>query len=1071
MKKNRLIYEIFVTCCFLLFGHMVIAQQITRKVTDENGGPLPGVNILVKGTMQGAVSDIDGDYKINVNDENATLVFSFIGYNTEEIPIATKTVIDVVMIPEISKLDEVVVIGYGTMRKRDLTGSVASVNSDQLKNIPITSTAQAITGRLAGVQITTSEGSPDADVRIRIRGGGSITQDNSPLIIVDGFPVDRISDIPPSDIESIDVLKDASSAAIYGARGANGVIIITTKTGSTGKVRVNYNYYTGVKQLANKLDVMDPYEYTLYQYERAQRSFLDAKSYAEWFGTYEQLGSLYGDLPGIDWQDKVFGRDARSTYHNLSINGGNETTNYNLSLTHNDDNGIMIGSGFKRNNANFRMENKATDKLTINVDLKYSDTEITGAGTSDPGSSTSNNLRHTVQYRPLDIIIEDADFTDEDYYNDSDLSDPISLAEDDVRNNGRKSGTYNGSISYEIVKHLRFKADAGLDTKDERNDRFYGLSTYLARRYGDKPVVTIEQKQNRRFRWSNTLNYTRTDISGLHDINILAGQEYIYSRSKSIENEIRSFPKKTPADIAIGSIGLGEEYQRPQSFESENKLLSYFGRINYGYKDRYLVTATVRADGSSKFAPGNRWGIFPSGSFAWRISEEGFMQNFSTISNLKARISYGQAGNNRIDDFLWTTTYGLDSDKAYFLNDTETSYFEPTYLANPNLVWETTISRNIGLDVGVLNNSYNLTMDIYQNTTKDLLIEQRVPSVSGYETQIQNVGQTTNYGVEFSLDAYIITTPDFSLSANFNIAFNHNKVDNLGGIDYFTEPSDWRSDTGDDYIVKVGEPVGLMYGFVTDGFYTVDDFDYNESTGEYTLKDGVASNEGIVFDGFGPGSYKFKNLSDPIDENGNPVDDGNAVTFDDDRTIIGNSNPKHTGGLNITAQYKGFDLSVFMNWVYGNDIYNADKIEFTSGYKKYTNLLTTMDSNNRWRTINEAGEVVTDPVELAALNENATIWKPQTGRYLFHSWAVEDGSFLRLNNVTFGYTIPTSVLNKIKIEKLRIYFTANNLYTFTNYSGYDPEVDTRRSTPLTPGVDYSAYPRSRSYILGLNLTL
>ena len=1050
----------------LMLNQLFVWAQIniSGTIADENGETLIGATVMIKGTTTGTITDIDGQFSLAVPGEQAILVVSYVGYATREFPVGSQRVFNITLSSKLTSLDEVVVIGYGTVTKRDLTGSVASVSANQIKDIPVTNAAQAITGRLAGVQVTTAEGSPDAEVRIRVRGGGSITQDNSPLIIIDGFPADRISDIPPTDIESIDVLKDASSAAIYGARGANGVIIITTKSGKAGKVRVNYNTYYGIKRISKKLDLLDPYEYVLYQYERSQGSFLDRQSFQKWFGTYSELGDLYEGLEPIDWQEKVFGRYAPSIYHNLGINGGTDKSNYNLSLTRNNDEGIMIETGYTRNNANFRMENQASDRLKINLDLRYSDTKIWGAGTSDPGTSTSNNLRHTVIYRPLDLVIQATDISDEEYYEQSNLSDPVRLAEDTYQREYRKNGTYNAALTYNIIEGFDFRTDFGLDTRERRRDRFYGLSTYLARRYGDKPVVRVDNTSTQTMRWSNTLNYKKNKILDIHDINLMLGQEYVYTKGRQMENEVRSFPKNITPDIAIGTIELGEEYQRPYAHEYEVKLLSYFGRVNYGLMDKYLFSFTLRSDGSSKFAPGNRWGLFPSGSFAWRISEEEFMKQVDLISSLKARLSYGQAGNNRISDFLWTTTFGIDAYKGYYLNNIETSYLYPTSLANPDLVWETTIARNFGIDLGMLRNRYFFTMDIYYNTVKDLLIEQRIPDVAGYALQIQNIGQTSNYGIEFSLDAYIIEKKDIKLSSNFNIAFNRNRVENLGELDYFTVSSGWIQDTGDDYIVRVGDPLGLMYGFVTDGYYTVDDFTYNEATSTYTIKPGVANNAGLVFAGFGPGNYKFMDIA-------SPVDDGSLVTFDNDRTVIGNANPKHIGGLNLMMNYKNFDRSLFLNWVYGNDIYNANKIEFTSGYRRYTNLLADMGSGRRWITIDDQGVVVTNPVQLAEINKNAETWKPPVGRYLFHSWAVEDGSFLRVNNLTLGYTIPSKLTKTVRIDNVRVYFTANNLHTFTRYSGYDPEVDTRRRTPMTPGVDYSAYPRSKSYIFGLNISL
>jgi hypothetical protein len=447
---------------------------------------------------------------------------------------------------------------------------------------------------------------------------------------------------------------------------------------------------------------------------------------------------------------------------------------------------------------------------------------------------------------------------------------------------------------------------------------------------------------------------------------------------------------------------------------------------------------------------------------------------------MKFRVSYGQAGNNRIDDFLFLNAYETSTSKPYHLNEIPMPYLYRKIAYNPNLKWETTITRDVGLDIGLFHERVSATFDYYYNTTKDLLVNVPLDPSTGYTEQMQNIGNTTNYGWEAALNTYIVDKSDFKVSVNFNIAFNRNSVDKLAeGFEEWLITSGWNDNTGADFIVREGDPVGLMYGFVTDGYYTADDFEIDPETGEflldgedYVLREGVANNLGIVFDGFGPGSIKFRDLADPVnDTTGESYEDGNLVTFEDDRQVIGNANPKHIGGMSMNVIYKGFDLGIFLNWVYGNDIYNANKIEYTSGYNAYNNLLTNITSDQRWMTVDEEGVVIENPDELSLLNENATIWKPQTGRYLFHSWAVEDGSFLRINNVTLGYTFPKKWTNKIFIDKFRLYFTVHNLYTFTNYSGYDPEVDTRRDTPMSPGVDYSAYPRSRMYLVGVNLSL
>ncbi|MCB8995345.1 MAG: TonB-dependent receptor [Bacteroidales bacterium] len=1079
--------KIALSMAFLLFFfHEISAQTVTGKITDENGAPLPGVGILIEGTTTGSISDLQGMYTINVNNiQKDVLVFSFVGMEKIQVPLNGRDKVDVQMKAEAESLDEIVVIGYGTMKKRDLTGSVSSVNAQQLKDIPVTSAAQAITGRLAGVQITTSEGSPDAEVKIRVRGGGSITQDNSPLYIVDGFPVENLNSVPPSDIESIDVLKDASSTAIYGARGANGVVIITTKSGEKGVTKVSYNGYYGVKQISNTLDVLDPYEFVLFQYERNQGSFQDRKAFLNGYGAWADLDSLYSNIPGENWQNDVFGRKAPTSYHNLSIQGGGDRSSYNLSFTNNADQGIMIESGYTRNNLNFRFDTKASDKLNFSFDVKLADTKVSGAGTSDPGSSTTNRLKNSVIYMPTSGLydfgaVQDLLFTDDEYYTLTGLTDPVTLAGDEYRRKNTGSYNFNGALSYSILKNLIFRTEIGYNLREEKRNEYDGLSTPNARKYGDKPIASIEDRIYTTMRIANTLTLNLTPEGDVHSINAMLGQEMVNTNYNELINLSRGFPVGITPELALGSMGLGEDNQKPETFESSSKLLSYFGRVNYSFKNKFLVSSTIRADGSSKFGPNNRWAIFPSVSAGWRISEEEFMQNLDFLSNMKIRGSYGQAGNDRIDDQLWRTAFKVGTDKAYYINEVPLTFFypDPSNIPNPNLKWETTVTRNLGLDMGFLHNRLNANIDLYKNTGKELLLQSDVPPETGYTKQMTNIGATSNKGIEFVIDAVPVQKNDLKITFNFNISFNKNTIDDLGSVNSFLYQSDWNNDIGADYYVKVGQPVGMMYGYVTDGFYTVDDFEVDAVTGQlmkdskgvYILKPGIADNSGILYAGFGPGAVKFKNLGDPVDANGNPVPDGNKVTADADRTIIGNSNPKHVGGVNLSVMFKGFDASVFLNWVYGNNIYNANKIEFTSAYRKYTNLLSDMSSDKRWTNINDAGVVITNADELAERNKDATIWSPNTGRYLFHSWAVEDGSFLRVSNITIGYTLPSTLTKKVFIRNLRIYATGNNLFTFTKYSGFDPEVDTRRSTPLTPGVDYSAYPRSRMYLMGINVT-
>jgi len=1065
----------FLVFAQLLFAFTVTAQQqtVTGKVTDsETGEALPGVNIVIKGTTTGTISDVDGNYRINVNNiQTDVLEFRFIGFSEQEVPLNGRSVVNVAMEMTSFGIDEVVAIGYGTVRKRDLTGSVSSVSGESLQDIPVASTAQALTGRLTGVQITTTEGSPDAEIKIRVRGGGSITQDNSPLYIVDGFPVSSISDIAPTDIASIDVLKDASSTAIYGARGANGVIIITTKDGVEGDVSVNYNMYYGVKQIASTLDVLSPYEYVLWQYELAGESGNTARNFQRYYGVFGDL-ELYKAQKGSDWQEEIFGREAVTQYHNASVTGGSSRTRYNLSMTRTDDQGIMLGSGYVRNNINLRLNTKVSDRVTLDFNTRFADTNVTGAGTSTEGSSTNSRLKHAIKYSPvrgLQEFLEAVDF-DTDMEAASQLYNPVDVVNDDYRSSDRKNMTFNAGASFELIDGLVLKSDWGVEFENRRDDRFYGPSTSQSKNNsGGTPMVNVETREGLTQRVANTLSYAKSDLFPGHDLTVLLGQEIYSFKTKRIEMESRFFPNDVDQNAALAMLNLGTPQPTVSYISPENRLSSFFGRLNYNIQERFLATFTFRADGSSKFAAGNRWGYFPSAAVAWRLSEESFLQGADFLSNLKLRASYGTAGNNRIGDDMWKMLYTTsDGNKPYYIDENLQNQLVPgTTIANPDLRWETTYTRNVGLDFGLFNSRVNGTIDAYLNNTRDLLIRANIPSNTGYDYQMQNIGETSNKGIELSLDGYLVQTRDFSLNASFNIAFNVNKVEELGDVKMSLQSSGWYGSSSGptgDYLLQEGQPVGQMWGYVTDGMYRYDDFDYDSETESYTLKPGVPDNSALIGARFfGPGTLRFKKLSG----------EGTVINPDEDRTIIGNANPKHTGGFNLTATYKGLDFSAFFNWVYGNDIYNANKLEFTSfpDTRLYGNLLDMMKWEDRFTTINrETGEFVYSPEGLAALNQNVTMWHPMMSRVVLHSWAIEDGSFLRLNNLTLGYTLPQSLTSRAFVERLRFYVTGYNLFVLTNYSGYDPEVDTRRSTPLTPGVDYSAYPRSRSIIAGVNVT-
>ncbi|MEY4541171.1 MAG: hypothetical protein RLZZ306_2928 [Bacteroidota bacterium] len=1061
--KKLLLFSFFL---ILTFGVIAQERQISGQIKDATTGEvLPGVNIAVKGTKMGVSTNSEGKFSMKVSD-NSTLVMSFVGYVSQSVNVGDRSVVDVVLEPTTTMLDEVVYIGYAPVNRRDLTGSVSSLGARQLKDIPLTNAAEALTGKLAGVRVTTSEGSPGADIQIRIRGGGSITQDNSPIYIVDGIQIENaLTFISPQDIESIDVLKDASTTAIYGARGANGVVIITTKSGKNAKTSVSYNGSTGFRQIFKTLDVMSPYDFVRWQYERSRNDATLEKSFTDQYGTFENINQYKTSTP-INWQNEVFGRKAQYQNHNLMVNGGDAKTSFNLSLTANKEDGILLESGFDRYLASFRIDHKASEKLKIGFNVRYLNQNIKGAGTSGSGTKATNRLRHSVQYRPLLIGVNPAidDFDNDLYITAGNLINPILITEAEYRSADTKAINLSGYFSYNILKNLVFKSTFGLDNNDAQTNQFWSKITGTARNFASLPVASIFTQNSVTFNNSNTLQYNQK-FGKKHDFSLLLGHEIYDYSLKSTTIETRYFPADIQPSQALANMGLGSPptgaaQARPISNESPaNRLFSLFGRASYSYDDKYLATLSLRSDRSSKFKYDNGSLVFPSGTLAWRFTKEDFMKDVKWLSDGKLRFGYGVAGNNRIGDLLYQQLYGVTGE--YALNHTVLPGYAPIALANEDLKWESNVSQNLGLDLSFLNNRIQLSIDAYQNSGQDLLLAVAIPPVSGYSSQIKNLGSTTNKGLELQLSANIFQQKDFSWNTNFNISTNKNTVTSLGTITQQTRNSGWQgSDGTDDYLVKVGEPVGLMYGFVTDGMYKVEDFNYNPASttpaGFYTLKPGIAFNS--VYGTPQPGMLKWKD-----------IDGDGFVTADKDRTVIGNANPTFMGGWNNQFTYKNFDINCFVNFVVGNDIYNANKIEMTDGAFANLNMLDFM--KNRFTNINDAGVVVTDPAALTALNANAQIWSPvRVQRYWLHSWAVEDGSFLRINNLTLGYTLPTIITKKAKISKLRIYGTVNNLATFTKYTGYDPEVNTRRSDPLTQGVDFAGYPRAKTWVFGINLT-
>lgn len=1085
--------------CFaiVLFLSLFISNELSAQngatvsgvIKDDTGFPVPGVNIVERGTKNFASTDMDGKYSMKLTSDKPVLVITYVGFEAQTITVGGKSVINVALKANLESLDEVKVVsfGYGTIKKENLLGSVASIGAKELSKIPVTNVAEAMAGRLAGVSVQSVDGAPGSDIMIRVRGGGSITQDNSPLYVVDGFIVSNINDIPPGDILNIDILKDAATTAIYGAQGANGVVIITTKKPKAGKTTVTYNQYTQLLTLPTdrKMEVLSPYEYVQMQYETARmKSDADVRNFEKFYGKFDDL-ELYKYKKATDWQEEVMGKSTISQYHNLSVSGGTESTKLSLSYTNNNDEGLMVGSGLNRDVINFKLNHEITKKLKLDVSTRITNLVVDGAGTSGGAQVRVKNL---ITSRPTNGIADELEFDIANVDNEDDyqafvlnLINPVELAKQDWRKRTTKTYVINGGLTWDILDNLTAKSVFTSSKSYGENLRFFGPLTGTAQQEGNSlPLGTKDDAEGFSYRVSNTLNYDFKNI-GEHQLGIMVGQEVLSRGGKSQNVRVENFRLSITPEEMFASMNLGTVVEHNTYENTDENWFSFFGRADYSYKDKYLFTATVRRDASSKFLGENNIGIFPAFAAGWKISSEPFLKNSKIVNELKLRVSYGETGNDRIP---------ANSTKFLFQADTNngpgfgTNAYNVYYgvagstLFNPDLIWETTINRNVGLDFGFFNYAINGTLDFYRNTTKDLLLQSAISQTSGFSSKWDNIGSTSNEGVELAVNAKLLDKKDYSLNLNFNFGINKAKIEELDGTTERFFQSNWASTDlkdRDDYYLKVGKTIGMIYGYVNDGMYTVDDFEsYNTSSRSYILKEGIPDNKGILgVSSIKPGYMKLKDLN------------GDGKIDTNDRKVIGNALPKAQGGFGLTGNVKGFDFTAFFNWSLGNDVYNTGKIDYNQLYRtSYGNMLNTMNSSDRFTYIDMdgsytgvAGGVVTDLAQLGEMNQGKTIWSGNNSfggaTAVVSDWAIEDGSYLRLNNVTLGYTVPLKDLKKYPVSSLRFFVTGTNLALWTKYSGYDPDVNSSRSgttAVLAPGLDYSSYPKSRTYTFGMNVT-
>lgn len=1040
---------------FLLLSLTTLQAQIkiTGTVSDESKETVIGANISVKGTTIGTITDVDGKYSIEVPNQKSILVFSFIGYTTREIPVGKNTVIDVVMKEDGVMLNEVVAVGYATVKKGDLTGSVGKVNMDDLNKAPVVSFDQALGGRIAGVQVVSGDGRPGAEANIVIRGSNTISDnsDGSPLYVIDGFATDdpNAAAYNPNDIESIDILKDASATAIYGARGANGVVIITTKRGKESAPRVTYDGYFTWQMRPQYLDIMEGKQFVALQQEVLTATEM-GKTY---FGYSEKLGrnrtlADYDRIPSYNWQKEVF-RGAPMTSHHIALSGGSKNTRYSSSISYYNQQGVIINSSYESLKARLTLDQNITKTLKFGATMNFANNVSVGSAPSQTGGGTAQYFLYQVlAYRPLgysdnDDLMDDSTVNEDGTY----PYNPLKTIQNQVDRTKSRQLSLNTYLNWDIIKNLTFRATFSYSWRMDKRQQFNNSDTYLGDPQYSANGVNGQFSDKEWDNWSNEYTLTYKRRINKHNLTGLVGA--------SLSSQTTSVLGAQSVQIPWENNGFwGIDSGTPKTITAtrvENKLMSYFARANYDWQSRYLLTATIRADGSSRF-PYNKWGYFPSASFAWRLSDEPFMHlQDSFISNLKLRVGWGATGNNNTyNNYPSSRLY--DTNGKYAFNNSLNPAVYVSQIANKDLKWETTYQTNIGLDFGLFNNRISGEIDVYNKDTKDLLLYAEVPASLGFSSVQQNIGSISNRGLEISVNT--VNFPGgrgrFKWTTNFNISFNKNEITALSDGQESRLVSFSSPNVANPYICKVGHPLSEMYGYVYDGVYQYEDF--NEvSPNVFVLKSDVPNNT-QERSNIQPGDVKLKDIN------------GDGQVTAEDQTIIGHGLPIHTGGLTNNFEWKNFDLSVFFQWSYGNDVINYNRVKLETLRGKHINQLSS--AANHWTPRVDNGDGTYTPGNytnyLCAVNRSLT--NVNTSR------EVEDASFLRLKTIQLGYNFPAKNLKKMKISTLRLYVTGQNLWTLTKYTGYDPEVSTRNSA-MTRGFDYSSYPKTMSFTFGVKIGL
>ncbi len=1109
MNNLRRVSRIFLFFTLLFISKSLLAQndddmgkqskKITGNIMGSDKTPLVGATVKVKGRSVGTKADDHGNFTLYASPSD-TIIVSYINYITQSVKVGNKSSVSVMLVEANTSMNEVIVIGYGSLKKKEFSGVVGKVNMDEVKKAPVTSFDQALSGRIAGVTVSSNDGQPGGGSQIVIRGG-TAGQETSPLYVVDGFAIENldINSINTNDIESIEVLKDASSIAIFGSRGANGVIMITTKKGKAEPTKISYAFSDGIQNVTKRMNMLSPYEFVKLQLELDSIQSTATTTILTGNRRYIDLANgidldYYKHVKPYNWQNLLIQVGGLET-HNIGITGGNKDTRFALSGSITNQKGVIINTGLKKYDGKINFDTKLSDKVRVGGSLNYSNTSSYGTmPTAGTGGGVVFNMW---AFRPVDVIGGsnlETGFIDSSAINTSstapdNLVNPKQQALNEYRKSITSTTTLNTFLEYALTTDLKFKITGGISNTKLTTEAFYNSKTSQGNLALNSNGVLynpinqingfVNNNNNNNYLTESTLSY-RKRFDKDHIIDAVSGFTYSYGKANGNGYTSIQIPQALEF-LGIGSLGAGTATKAGYS-PSHNRLISFLGRVNYSLFEKYIFTVTGREDGSSRFAPGHQWGFFPSGAFAWRFTQENFAKKISNVlTDGKLRVSYGLVGNNRVSDFAYLYQLGFSTNYGYPINGVNTPGMIGFFYGSPNITWETTHELDLGTSLSFFRDKVLIEFDYYLKDTKNSLLAVPLPAIAGYangtNSQYQNAGNIRNSGIEFSVTTTNIQKKGFTWTTSFNIAFNKNKIVSFyNGTD--VRQTAWNLNSTTAWIAKVGYPMTEFYGYKWGGVYQYPDFN-KLSNGTYILKPGIAS-YGTTANSVQPGDPKYKDLN------------GDGVIDDNDRTIIGNPLPIHTGGFSNNFSYKGFSLNIFFQWSYGNDVLNANTMVFNNGGNYYANSNQFADYANRWTPNNPTNDIPRANARLGGTDLD--------GKVRLSSRLVEDASYLRFKTVTLGYNLPSNIIRKMGINQFRIFVAAQNLFTWTKYSGLDPEVSTYRgansatspiggfagssatggvgylyiqpssgSAALAQGLDYTPYPRYKTYTIGANI--